>query len=301
MHDDSNVWLTFWAKAKSEAPDAQAARYEAEVAPTLPGYWDYIVATSDSKAAAEERVAKQVSVFAELEPKYRAVATRAPKDLDVALGAMRQKFPDFDPKVEIRLLHGLGNMDGGTRVMRGQYYLLFGLDVMARLHTWNDDRAFFAHELFHTYNDQKLGRDGRSAHLVESIEEETHALSHPLYEALWNEGLATYVSEWAVPGASHASMLLTIPEDLEPVCHANLDWLVADLTAKLDSTSPVDYAAYFQLKKSDDPRRPRRARYCVGYLVAKKLHETVPMTKLVSLEGAELRARIAATLPLLRN
>jgi hypothetical protein len=44
---------------------------------------------------------------------------------------MRRAFPDFDP-VEISLLHGLGQMDGATRGLRGRYHLLFGVDLVAK-------------------------------------------------------------------------------------------------------------------------------------------------------------------------
>jgi hypothetical protein len=300
VHDDSQVFLGFWQKARGEDPSARIARYKAEVVPGFPRYWEYVAATSENGGAAkaDSSLDKQLGAFDKLEPRYAQVAKRAPKELDVAIKAMRARFPDFDPQVEVRLIHSLGRMDGGTRVLGGRYHLLFGIDMIAQLHTWADDRAFFAHELFHTYSDQRHQRDGRNPHPVEAIDEENATREQPLYATLWDEGLATYVSEWAVPGASRASMLLEIPENLIPGCTANLPFLVGDLAAKLDSRDVADYGDYFTFR-SKDPRRPKRAGYYIGYLVAKRLHRTMPMEALVSLEGAQLRKEISGALPAL--
>lgn len=296
IRDDTEKFLAFWQKAKGESDDARLRRYEAEVVPTFPPYWDYV--TQSWGAETNAKIAKQLTELEALEPAFVAVAKRLPSDLSAAISAMRKAFPDFDPLVEIRLFHSLGRMDGGTRVLGGRYYLLFGVDVIARLHDWPDDRPFIVHELFHAYTDQKHGRDGRNPHPVESIEEERTARAQPLYAALWEEGLATYVSEWLNPGASHASLALDLPKGLEATCLANLAFLVDDLLAKLDSTSVADYGDYF-LFRSKDPRRPKRAGYCVGYLAAKKLHRQLPMETLVALEGDALRERLREVLPTL--
>ena len=68
-------------------------------------------------------------------------------------------------------------MDGGTRSVKGQRYLVFGADVMARVTTPGRERPFFHHELFHVYNEKFFSE------------------CDPLWCALWMEGLAVYVSE----------------------------------------------------------------------------------------------------------
>ncbi|MBX3228464.1 MAG: hypothetical protein KIT84_07420 [Labilithrix sp.] len=76
---------------------------------------------------------------------------------------------------------------------------------------------------------------------------------------------------------------------------ANLPFLVDDVTAKLDSKDVADYGDYL-LFRSKDPRRPGRAGYCIGYLLAKQLHTRMPMDALVALEGETLRGLLAEAL-----
>jgi hypothetical protein len=118
--------------------------------------------------------------------------------------------------------------------------------------------------------------------------------------ALWDEGLATYVSDWATPHASPESLLLDIPKGMVPTCLANLRFLVDDLASKLDSKELADYGDYFMFR-SKDPRRPKRAGYYLGYLLAKELHARMSMDALLNLEGAPLRNALAATLPTLAS
>lgn len=226
--------------------------------------------------AADETVAKRMTELVALDAGFRAASARIPRDFDAGRAAIAKAFPDFDPDIRVRFVHSLGNFDGGTRVFRGRLYLLFGADMIAQYHAWTDDRAFFTHELFHAYQAQLRGQDNRNAHLTDTIVEDKVARQDPLYVALWEEGLATYVSGWLNPGIPHASLGLDIPEGMEATCLASLPFLVEDLGAKLESTEPSDYFDYMGFR-SKDPRRPKRAGYCVGHLVARKLHRRIAM------------------------
>jgi hypothetical protein len=287
IQDDTPLFLKFWRVAKNESNEARVARYKAEVIPTFPGFWDYFVATA-GEAGADTLLGKRFSEFEAMDQKFQAAAARAPADLQVAISAMRKSFPDFDPKVDVRFIHSLGKMDGGGRVFRGKFYLLFGLDMMVKYHTWGDDRPFYAHELFHMYQAQRLGLDGRDPNPSESIQEEKVERGEPLYFFLWEEGLATYVSEWAFPGVSKVALTLDVPKGMIPNCDQNLGFLAQDLLAKLDSKQTKDYADYFYFS-SKDPRRPGRAGYYIGYRIARSLHQRMPMNQLVSLRGDSLR------------
>ena len=190
-------------------------------------------------------------------------------------------------------------MDGGTRVLDGQFYLLFGVDMIARYHRGQDLAPLFAHELFHVYYAQRHAEDGRSTKLVESIKEEAEERSDPLYRSLWDEGLATYVSEVLSPGATPASLMLDTPAGLAAACDRNRAFLIDDLRHELDSRDAQTYASYF-FGGPVTGERPARAGYYFGYLVAKSLAARRPMTELVALDGPPLRQAIDDTLASLR-
>lgn len=300
IRDDSADFLAYYTFAKTEESVARVARFERDVEPRFPAYWKYVRAGAKRNGSSfEQRLNRQVDHFSEIEDEYRRVAPTLRATLDGSLGRFREHFPDFAPVVRIRLLHGMGRMDGGTRVLEGQYYLLFGVDQIARIHRGGDLGPLFAHELFHVYYAQKHGQDGRSKTLVESEVEEATERSDPLYAALWDEGLAVYASEVLSPGATPASMLLDVPEGLVPSCEQNRAFLIDDLRQKLESRDPATYAEWFY-PEGKDPRRPGRAAYYFGYLVAKSLAARRPMNELIMLEGDALRREIDATLAALK-
>ncbi len=292
IQDDLPAFLAFYDRSRGETSEARRARYLREVAPLFPAYWSYAAAGWERRQKSTDReLARELDGFAAIEPAFREAAAGLRGTLDASLARFGEQFPDFDPAVKIRLFHSLGRMDGGTRVVGGQYYLLFGADMIARYHGALDPKPFLSHELFHVYYDRKWHADGRSPHLVESVEGGTDELEERLYESLWNEGLATYMSERLNPGASPASMLLDVPSGLVATCEKNRAFLLADLRSKLDTRDPVPYGEYF-LFGSKDPRRPGRAGYYLGYLVARVLAARSSVSDLIALKGPALRARI---------
>ncbi len=72
---------------------------------------------------------------------------------------------------------------------RGQAHMLFGVDAIAILHGPEDMPSFFAHELFHIYHRQVMG-----ARLPDP--------DSVTWWSLWEEGLATYVSQRLNPALS---------------------------------------------------------------------------------------------------
>ena len=286
---------SFWRSAKAEDDAARVRRFKAEVVPIFPEYYAYRFGLwAHAGKNVDTELAAQLRAFESLEPQYARLELPVRQMLQTSIVEFRRAFPDFHPSAELGLLYTLGEMDGGARFLGHHAYLLFGLDGIAKYHSAADQKPFFSHELFHVYQDDVLGHDRTKE---DSLDNETKALPEPLYARLWGEGLATYVSEWLNPGASKAAMLLEVPKELVPEAEKNLPYLASDLLSKLDSHKVDDDHAYFSLGSAQtDPRRPHRAGYYVGYLVAKKLHARIEMPSLVRLDGAPLRREIAAVL-----
>jgi hypothetical protein len=286
VRDATGEFWTYWQVAQREDDAARVARFRAEVVPTFPELYAYTFALWRRRGLdPDAELAKRLRAFEPVAPTFGRLRATFPDALRASAGDFRRTFPDFAPEVDVRMAYAI-TMDGGTRTLAHRAYLVFGLDVIAALHPSADPKPFFTHELFHVYHDEVRGRDRAKE---DSLEEETHEHADPLYVSLWEEGLATYVSAWANPGATDEALLLAIPRDLMPACRANLAWLAGDVRAKIDSVAPRDYSEYLNFS-SEDPRRPKRAGYCLGMLIAREVHRTMPMDRMVRLDGAELRA-----------
>ena len=83
--------------------------------------------------------------------------------------------------------------DGGSDYVGGQKVMLFGADVIAKIHNDESLQPFLEHELFH-------------------LEHARHfADCDQLWCPLWQEGLATYAASAMTPGASDHQLLLDQP------------------------------------------------------------------------------------------
>ncbi len=154
--------------------------------------------------------------------------------------------------------------------------LLFGVDVIARIHPQDELGAFFDHELFHMYHRQITGMGG--------------GRGDPLYRALWEEGLATYVSGVLNPRVSE-SAILGRPKDLAARAKPQLPQIARELLQNMDSTSPDLYQTCF-LGNSARKDIPPRSGYYVGLLIARELGKSHNLQQLAEMNGESLRLTI---------
>ena len=214
------------------------------------------------KAALDDFPDKRAGIEA-VSRRFAALIVPARASFEAALGPVPLDRPFF-------LVHSLGEMDGGTRTLAGHSRLIFGADVIARIHKDQDMTPFFHHELFHVYH-ERLFPD-----------------CDPLWCNLWTEGLATYVSHALNPGASDSQLLLTIPVPLRAAVEANRPHAICSVAARLGSTKSEDYRALFNFK-STDPALPGRMGYYVGYLVAAEAAKDHSLRELAKTQPAEVK------------
>ena len=181
-------------------------------------------------------------------------------------------FPDFDSsKARVCLMLSLFRFDGKIPHDNPRM-LLLGMDGLAKFHG-ADARlpVILSHELFHVYHFQvnPLPRD------IDEVE---------LYRLIWQEGLATYVSQMLNPDASLAAVLLDPrlaeegPKFVPMVAHS----LLPQLKAKDDATT-VRYLSY---KRGG--QIPARMGYLIGYEIARRTAATHQITELARLRGRPL-------------
>ncbi len=195
-------------------------------------------------------------------------------DLPLYLSGFQSAFPDFACQNSIYFLVSLGAFDGAVRPVNGDPALLFGVDVITRIHPQDELGAFFDHELFHIYHRQITGMAG--------------GMGDPLYRALWEEGLATYVSGVLNPQVSE-SAILGRPEDLAARAKPLLSQIARELLQNMDSTSPDLYQTFF-LGNSARKDIPPRSGYYVGLLIARELGQSYSLQQLAEMNGESLRS-----------
>ena len=181
-------------------------------------------------------------------------------------------FPDFDAsKARVYLMLSLFRFDGKIPHDNPRM-LLLGMDGLAKFHGADTPLpVILSHELFHLYHFQvnPLPRD------IDQVE---------LYRLIWQEGLATYVSQVLNPDASLAAVLLDPrlaeegPKFVPMIAHS----LLLQLEAK-DDASTARYLSYQR-----GGQVPARMGYLIGYEIAKRTAVTHPITELARLRGRPL-------------
>jgi Predicted Zn-dependent protease (DUF2268) len=181
-------------------------------------------------------------------------------------------FPDFDSsKARVYLMLSLFRFDGKIPHDNPRI-LLLGMDGLAKFHGVGARLpVILSHELFHIYHFQvnPLPRD------IDNVE---------LYRLIWQEGLATYVSQVLNPDSSLATILLDPrlaeegPKFVPMVAHS----LLPQLQAKDDATT-VRYLSYHR-----GGQIPARMGYLIGYEIAKRTAATHQITELARLRGRPL-------------
>ncbi len=251
-------------------PDAaRAARFRAEFATILPGFYDAARVGAPPEKY-DEYLIKALKDY----PEQRAAIERASREFAALLAPAERSFEaEFGPLTgypPVYLVHSLGEFDGGTRDLPQGSRLMFGADVIARLYQATPIQPFFHHELFHLMHGRTFtGCEG-------------------LWCGLWTEGLAVHVAAQLNPGASDAALLLHLPVPLRPAVERDRAFAVCAVAERLDSSKGEDWKGLFS-NGQIDPKLPGRFGYYVGYLVAQDLGRTRSLKQLAALSPAELR------------
>jgi hypothetical protein len=265
----------FWDAAKDQPQSAQLLLFDEMVVKEHPEvYRESVLGVGSNEPG--PRIADFLRGAPANIAAMRKLSDSLEGDLPLYLSDFQKAFPDFACQNPIYLLVSLGAFDGGVRAVNGYPALLFGVDVIARVHPQDELGALFDHELFHMYHRQITGMGG--------------GRGDPLYRALWEEGLATYVSGVLNPGVSE-SAILGRPEDLAARAKPHLPQIARELVQNMDSTSPDLYQTFFL---GDSARKdiPPRSGYCVGLLIARELGQGHSLQQLAKMNGESLRSTI---------
>lgn len=262
-------FVEFW-DATTDLPIKQRVEvFKNDVASKFPGF--YGIERYEGRltqGGLDKRIAAQIEGFAEIREGFIAKVDRFNAELDQNLATFKSAFPEFEIPVDVVLLHSFGQFDGATRTLAEKKYLLFGADLMTRVHSWEDESAFFHHELFHTLHDQSF---------TECDE---------IWCALWAEGLATYAASALNPDAGEPELLLDFPPGLAVDTREQLGPSFQHLKTVLNSTDEKIYSGLFNTRLDDTGLPPRRG-YYLGFLIAQEIAATRELSVLAAMGNEE--------------
>jgi hypothetical protein len=260
--------------ATEHMPDGQRIRaFEKQIGPIANGFY----ARKRTPDGYDFRVLVNLKTY----PERRAATLAVSREFNEQFAPARRRFEAvFGPVTShqpVYLIDSMGELDGGMRELGGKSTLLFGADVIAEFHAGQDMDAFFYHELFHLYHETRVPS------------------CMAVWCALWDEGLATYVSSRLAPDATDEELVLSLPEPIRPAVEANRRRAVCAVVRRLESTSDEDFSALFQ---GDDrlPGYPSRMGYYIGYLVASDIGRTHSLHQLAEMSPVKARPLIDASL-----
>jgi hypothetical protein len=213
--------------------------------------------------------------------KLHAVAANAMPAFDKAQTDFAKTFSDFRCDADVMFGISLLHFDGhGYNDKSGREHMRFGIDMIALLHAPQDLPAFFAHELFHIYHAQALG--------VHPEDDER------TWWAMWEEGLATYVSR-RMNAPLTEQQVLWFPSDL--AAQMEKPGVMRETAKEMlaDFGNTKNYAFWFQAGHSA-PNLPARAGYFMGLRMAEELGRTRTLQELAHLTPAEVEPMAKAFL-----
>ncbi|MFA6115070.1 MAG: hypothetical protein WC729_13820 [Sphingomonas sp.] len=260
--------FTAFVDETATMPEAERVRlFRARFNALFPGFYQ---PHGRTEAEYDATVAAALIGFPAIREKYTAASDAFAQAFTTGQTRFLKTFPDYELNMPVYLVHSLGQMDGGSRTINGRNVMIFGADVIAKIHDETTIAPFLDHELFHLY----------------------HATWFPdcdaLWCSLWQEGMAVYVASRMNPGASERQLLLTIPEPLPAAVNPRLREAMCLAHAKFDATEQADYAPFFFGRPSGGPFPPRFG-YYLGYLLAQKIGTTMPLTEMAHMPPAMVR------------
>ena len=274
VHDRASSFAAFWERTQNKPIAERVALFKRDIAPTFAPFYGIERYGGERTAQQQDHLIEHALInFAPIRDAFVAKARGSEQELRRHVATIARHFPDYRPDIDVYLVHSLGEMDGGLRTLAGRDYLIFGLDMMARLHGTQDESAFYQHELFHTYHSQQLG----------------DCDSGQVWSSMWKEGLATHVSQVLNPDANESQLLIDFPAGMPARTRAVLPQALTQLRSVWTSSEGSTWGGLFHTRTGDGTGLPGRRGYYLGYLVAREAGKRFSMQELAKLDCAAAR------------
>lgn len=284
LHNSAMVFTQFWDANKDKPMAEQVAAFKAQVAPVFPGFYNAGRFKGElTPAQYDGWIESAIKDFPLLRASYVKKSQEFGQQLPRYTATFKAAFPDFRQPGDIYVLHSLNELDGGFRTIDDKVVMIFGVDVMARFHNGSNESAFFHHELFHLYHQQAAPDCGDAG----------------IWNNLWAEGLAVYVSKVLNPEADDKEMLLDVPDNMAAQTRAMLPEALEQLEGVLDKNDWPTFAGLFS-RRGESGALPKRRGYYLGYLVAQEAGKTRDIRQLARLDCGQVKQTVYSAVHKLR-
>jgi hypothetical protein len=287
-------FFAFETRTATLPPEQRADAFMRDFAPRYPDFYYY---SSDGPYGRPESVRKAALAFFQpqkangisgtmplTEAGFHQAADETIPAFLHAETAFEKSFSDFRCDSYVGFGPSLGEFDGNQASdEQGRNHLLFGIDMIAKIHTAGDMPVVFAHELFHAYHHEVLGPLYPKNDLI-------------VWWSMWEEGLATYMSQQLNLPQSDQDVLW-LPKDL--VARMNepgaTQRVAQQMLADFDAVNGAPYARWFELNHAPDGLPPR-AGYYMGLKMAQSLRGEHSLSWLAHLPPDDIKVRAKAFL-----
>jgi len=276
----------FWDTTAKESTDKRVQGFFDTVVAAYPDLFRHGMIASGtltdlgSVPEVQARVAKYLEDVSAFIPTMRLITITFRDDFWRYVQEFSKTFSDYAPATPVYFSVSLFGFSGGLRISGENTGLYFGVDQLARIYRSTGNlKLIIQHELFHQYHYQ----------IAPEIVEDRAA-----WAFMWEEGLATYVSQRMNPGTT-VDQALVMPDRLAELARPHLNKLARRLLDQADSTNPNDYLDLFSLVQGPSGSSGASG-YFVGYLVAEKLARTRSLADLVHLRGPDLKMAVLSAL-----
>lgn len=284
------AFLAFRDATATLPPGQRADRFITEFAARHPAYFKSDIFGNDRELRGyalrllDPAHPEQFAAYPPLtEKRLRAVSARFPHDFAAAEARFAKTFADFRCETPILFGPSFNRFAGsGGTGPDGVYRMRFGIDLIAEIYNPSDLPVLFAHELFHVYHRQVLGK---------TLEKNFGVV----WWGTWIEGLASFVSQSITPGAT-ARQALPFPPDLVARMQAPgvMKRAAARMLRDFDK-SGSDYGLWFHTTQSY-PDLPPCAGYYMGYRAAATLAARYSLPELARLTPEQVKPLLRAFL-----
>jgi len=240
----------------------------------FPGFYE--PASGQSDAQFERTVVSSLNGFDAIRADYEMVERQFPIAYAAGIRHFRAQFPGFKPVLPVWFVHSLGRMDGGTRTLNGKTYMIFGADVIAKIHTDGTIGPFLDHELYHVENGQWF----------KDCEPDT-----TVWCSLWQEGGAVYATAVMNAGADDHMLMLDLPKPIRATVDARWKLALCMLRGDLDKSDQATYASYF-MGGSGEQAFPKRWGYYVGFRLMQRVGKRHTLAEIDRMDHAAARKEI---------
>jgi hypothetical protein len=267
-HSVTKEFELFFDETAAMPEAARVALFRQRFDAMFPGFYE--PAEGQSEAEFNASIAKSLAAFPALREKYQATERDFPRAYAAGIAHFRAQFPGFKPTLPVWFVHSLGRMDGGTRELKGKVYMVFGADVIAKIHDGKDIGPFLDHEMFHVENGQWF-KD-----------------CDAIWCSLWQEGGATYAASVMNPGSDDRLLMLDQPKPIRAAVDTDWRGALCQVRTDLDAADHKIYAGYF-FGGNRDQKFPARWGYYVGLRLMQRLGKTMSLSQIDHLDNKAAR------------